>query len=167
MKNLLFFMFFFLIVSLTSSLIFAGGQKQSTDTVDLQRLVTPPVGWHMTETPQTARGEELFTIINGGAEMYLQLGFHRSIFASYQDEKGIVVNLEVYEMQNPEAAREVYLKKIGSSGKAVKLGTESMQEEYYLNFWKGPFQVTISGYDATRETMDAIMAIADMVDHRL
>ena len=143
----------------------AGGSKAGA--IDLVALADRPEGWTTLEPPRTASGNQLFTIINGGAELYVRLGFERAVFASYASADGKNINLEIYQMTKPEAAREVYAHKTGDGGRAAGFGTASMLADYYLNFYRGTWQVTVSGYGADDRTVAALKTIAGLVDKRL
>jgi hypothetical protein len=143
------------------------GVPESAPRNGLTALAAPPPGWRAQGVPVTAAGEALFKVINGGAEIYMQAGFRRAVFASLQNSAALTVNLEIYEMQNPAAARSIFAQKAGGSGIAIPLGQGARLEAHYLNFWRGRHQVTVSGYAATPETAAAIRAVAAAVDHRL
>jgi len=134
---------------------------------DLLALADPPAGWTLAEPPRSAQGHELFTVINGGAELYVRLGFARAVFASYQNPAGKAINLEIYQMKTSKLAHEVYTHKVGDKGRPVDFGAAALFEDYYLNFYKGPFQVTISGYDTDKQTVAGIFTLAGLVDQRL
>jgi len=134
---------------------------------DLAALAKPPEGWVVQEPPRTAEGNQLFTVINGGAELYVRLGFARAVFASYQSPAGKSINLEIYQMKAPASAREVYDQKAGSEGRAADFGEASRLADHYLNFYKGPYQVTISGYDTDSLTINGIKDLASVVEERL
>ncbi len=134
---------------------------------DLAALAGPPAGWTVSEPPQTVAGEQLFTVINGGAELYVRLGFTRAVFASYRSAAGRNINLEIYQMKTPESARKAYSRKVSGKGKPVEFGDEAQFEEYFLNFYRGSYQVTVSGYDSDGQTVDGIFTIAKRIDERL
>jgi hypothetical protein len=123
--------------------------------------------WALIEAPRHAQGDQLFALINGGAELYLKLGFQRAIIADYANKSDQSVSLEIYEMNDPEAASKLYEKKAGTEGKSVSLGDAAMFAHYYLNFRLGKFQVTVTGSDTEKETMDGLMAIARIVEGNL
>lgn len=124
-------------------------------------------GWKLDAVPETAEGIQLYHLINGGAEIYMQAGFKRAILASYGDAKGTMINLEIFEMASPQSASDIHKKKIGSDGKKVAVGAEAVLEDYYLNFYSGPFQVTLSGYDAEQATVKMLLDMARMVAQRI
>ena len=145
----------------------AYAQNLKTRPADLTALPKPPEGWVYLEEPNIAVGNQLFTVINGGAELYVRLGFTRAVFASYRSVEGKSINLEVYEMKTPAAARKTYDRKTGTSGRAVDVGAAARLEEYYLNFYKGPYQITVSGYAADTQTAENLLTIARLIDERL
>jgi hypothetical protein len=123
-------------------------------------------GWETLGDPQTAAGDDLFLLINGGAEIYNEYGFTRAVMHSY--EKGDKsVNLEIYEMEDAASAYGAYSFKTGRDGESVDVGSEARFEEYYLNFWKGNVVVTLIGFDTDVETRDAILTLARMVEAKI
>ena len=124
-------------------------------------------GWKLDDAPQTAEGLELFSLINGGAEIYVQEGFKRAILASYSNRNGKMINLEIFEMTSSESARNIHKRKIGKQGKKVPIGEDAMLEDYYVNFRQGRFQVTLSGDDSKEETVKTILDMALMVAKRI
>jgi hypothetical protein len=124
-------------------------------------------GWKLDGEPQTAEGMALFELINGGAEEYIKQGFRRALLATYTNSEGKRINLEVYEMLSPESAKRIHRKKAGDRGATVPVGEEAAMEDYYLNFRKGSFQVTLSGYDTRKETLEWLLLMGRLVDERI
>lgn len=124
-------------------------------------------GWMLDGEPETAEGMGLFELINGGAEEYVKAGFSRAVMTTYRSTQGKRVNLDIYEMLSPESARAVYRRKAGDKGKNVSVGEEAALEDYYLNFRKGSYQVTVSGYDTQKDTLEWILRIARLVAERI
>jgi hypothetical protein len=124
-------------------------------------------GWKLDGEPQTAEGMALFELINGGAEEYVKEGFRRAVMATYINGEGKRINLEVYEMLSPESARRIHRKKAGDKGTKVPVGEEAAMEDYYLNFQKGSFQVTLSGYDTQKMTLEWLLQIGRLVAERI
>jgi len=124
-------------------------------------------GWRLDGEPQTAEGIGLFELINGGAEEYLKEGFSRAVMATYRNSEGKRINLEIYEMLSPESARNIHSGKTGGKGQKVSLGEEAVREDHYLNFRKGAYQVTLSGYDSQGETLEWLLRMARLVAERI
>ena len=124
-------------------------------------------GWTLDGEPQTAEGIALFELINGGAEEYVKEGFRRAVTATYRNNEGKRINLDIYEMLSSESAKNIHRKKAGDRGERVSVGEEAAMEDHYLNFRKGSYQVTVSGYDTREETVGWILRIARLVAERI
>jgi hypothetical protein len=125
--------------------------------------------WEPAGTPQHVIGDDLFLLINGGAEIYHEYGFKQAITQGYKhkNQPSSGFNLEIYEMQNPAAAYGVYTFKTGDSAKPINVGNEGLLEDYYINFWKGNFVVTVIGFDSKKETLAGIIQAAKIVTAKI
>lgn len=123
--------------------------------------------WKPVETPQTAVGEDLFQLINGGAEIYQEYGFEEAVIQEYANENRKSVNVEIYRMISPASAYGLYSFKTGQSGTTLSIGQDAMLEEYYLNFWKGDILVTLTGFDADSETIAGLTHIARVIESKI
>jgi hypothetical protein len=70
-------------------------------------------------------------------------------------------------MLSPESARSIHHKKAGDKGTKVSVGEEAAMEDYYLNFRKRAYQVTLSGYDTQKETLDWLLHMGRLVAERI
>lgn len=124
-------------------------------------------GWSRDGEPQEFVGEDLYTYIDGGAEIYQEYGFRRVAVQDYKNAAGKSVSLEIFEMQTPEAAFGMFTFKRSGKGKAVPLGAGGELEDYYLNFWKGRFLVTLTGFDSDPATLAGLQAVSAAVDAKI
>ncbi len=150
---------------LTLSLIFAQAAKQSI-TVYLPQpndLGT----WRQVDSTRVFSGDDLFTLIDGGADIYFEYGFQQVAAAEYQNNHEKSIKLEIYEMSDASAAYGMFSLNAGNRGKKVQIGNEGMLSEYYLMFWKNSFLVFLTGADTTSETTSGILAMAAAIDQRL
>jgi hypothetical protein len=124
-------------------------------------------GWTLSDTPKNYRGEELYVMIDGGADIYYEYGFTQVLRAEFVNDRGKSIKLEIFEMESPAAAYGIYTFKIGGNGKALAIGQEALLEDYYLNFWKGNLLVTVVGPDSEEETVQGVVVLAKAVDARI
>jgi hypothetical protein len=110
--------------------------------------------------PQTATGEELYLLIDGGAEIVQEYGFRQAAFCGYIHRAGAGINVEVYEMESPAAAYGLFTFRTGGRGKPVSIGQEALSEAYYLNAWKGRYLVTVIGLTTDSVTFQGIPLLA-------
>jgi hypothetical protein len=122
-------------------------------------------GWTPVGPPQEFKGDDLFVYIDGGAEIYLEYGFSRAVVQDYGDAGGRTVSLELFEMTDPAAAFGAYSFKTTGKGGALDLGQGGQLEDYYLNFWKGDYLITITGFNDDQETVGGLLAVAKATDH--
>jgi hypothetical protein len=119
--------------------------------------------WTPEDEPQHVEGEDLFLLINGGAEIYHEYGFTQAAVQSYIDDQDRSLNLEIYEMSDPSAAFGIYTFKRGAAGESLDLGDEATLQDYYLNVWKGNVLITVIGFDTEKETREGLQALARSV----
>jgi len=124
-------------------------------------------GWKRNYSPEEYVGEDLYLYINGGAEIYHEFGFQRILVQDYKNEHEKSISLELYEMTDPESAFGIYTFKRNDSGAVLSIGSGGSLEDYYLNYWKGRFLVTITGFDSENETIKGLKTIAQSVDNLL
>lgn len=129
----------------------------------LADAAVPLEGWKMDGDPQVVVGDELFELINGGAELYHQHGFVQAMATEYSDDAGRDISLEVFEMKDLQGAQDVFAEKSGGSGEALSVGDEAAFEDYYLNVRTGPYLITITGFETDEATTDAIRRLAESV----
>jgi len=123
--------------------------------------------WAPKDPPQEFKGDDLFLYIDGGAELYREYGFRQVIAQDYRNGKGKIISLEIFEMASAEAAYGMFSFKSSGRGKPAAVGQDGRLEDYFLNFWKGPCLVTLTGYDAGPECVRGILEIARAVDARI
>jgi hypothetical protein len=110
------------------------------------------------------KGEDLYVYIDGGAEIYQEYGFTAVAVQDYRNSAGKSVSLEIFEMADDEAGFGVFSFKTTGKGEFLGLGDGGQLEEYYLNFRKGPYVVTITGFDGSPETVRGLMEIGRATD---
>ncbi len=123
--------------------------------------------WRKDGLPQEYKGDDLFLYIDGGAEIYHEYGFKQVIVQDVRSRKGKSISLEVFEMSNAAGAYGIYTFKAHPGGKELAIGSEARLADYYLNFWKGNFLVTLTGFDQDEETPKGLEVIARAVEAKI
>jgi len=123
-----------------------------------------PAGWIPEGEPQEFEGDDLFVYIDGGADIYQEYGFVRTAVQDYSDGRGRSVSLEIFEMTDAGAAFGMYTFKTTGKGEPLELGQGGQIEDYYLNFWKGRYLFTITGFDDAPETIRGLLAVGKAAD---
>jgi len=124
-------------------------------------------GWSAKGEPEVYVGDDLFLYINGGAEIYHEFGFKRVIVQDYTAEKNKAIALEIYEMASSRGAFGIYTFKTTAQGQQLHIGDQASLEDYYLNFWKGKYLVTLTGFDEDFATIQGLKKIAEGVADKI
>jgi hypothetical protein len=101
-------------------------------------------GWKLQQGPEVFAGEELYDLIDGGADIYLEYGFRKVVSADYFDQFQNITQAEIYEMEDAAAAYGIFslTQQISEWGRTY--GQSSVVTSDYIAFWKGHFYVNIS-----------------------
>lgn len=168
-NDYLFLALSFILIIISFLFVFNSCQEQATREISLHKyLPGEEIGeWQRQDASQEYEREDLFLYINGGAEIYHEYGFKRVIVQDYYNENGKSLSLEIFEMSSPESAFGIYTFKTSPHGKKLAVGKLGRLEDYYLNFWKGNFLVTITGFDEDEETIRGLEDLAYAVDAKL
>ncbi|MFC1492752.1 DUF6599 family protein [candidate division KSB1 bacterium] len=145
----------------------SGGQDTKTGILSFIPEKDEVSGWGPVDEPQVFVGEDLFILINGGAEIYHEYGFKQVVFQEFKSTGGKSINMEIYEMEDPSSAYGIYTFKTGEKGREIDVGGGLMLEEYYLNFWKNDLLITLTGFDSEKETIDGLLALAGGIENRI
>jgi len=124
-------------------------------------------GWAKHRSMQRYEGEALYEYIDGGAEIYHEYGFEQVVVQDYVNETGKNVSVEIFLMTSPSGAYGMYTFKTDSKGRWIRIGTDTQLADYYLNFWKGSYLVTLTGFDDSEETRQGLINIARRVDSHI
>jgi len=160
------FLFAFFLISQSSSLT---GQQTSGMPGLMSCLPSEKEagGWKSEGSPQGFKGEDLFLYIDGGAEIYREYGFVQVLVQEYKNREGESLSLEIFQMTSPESAYGMFTYKRSARGERIEVGTEGQFDDYYLNFWKGHFVVTITGYDKNPKIRQGLLGLALAVSNRI
>jgi hypothetical protein len=125
-------------------LFFLAIPLQGQEFVQLMPSAGELPGWKFNRQPQVLSGDELFDLIDGGADIYLEYGFGRVISAQYIDPSQNLIQAEIYEMADEEGAYGIFSISQSRTGWTNAYGTLSAVTTDYISFWKGKFYVILS-----------------------
>jgi len=101
--------------------------------------------------PKLYVGDDLFDLINGGAELYHEYGFMEVLTASLVLQGCNSLKVEIFDMGSPEAAWGIFGMTASSNATALSIGDTARKGEGYLQFIKGSYMVYLY-YDHVEET---------------
>lgn len=123
-------------------------------------MLTPATGWKAPEPARTAAGDDLFDLIDGGAELYHEYGFKRALSWQLETADRNSIQVELYEMNDSAAAYGVF--SLMQTGKFTRgdLGQGSLRFGYYAAFWSGPYYASVTGARADAATQAEVDRLA-------
>jgi hypothetical protein len=124
--------------------------------------------WKMAGAPEMFEGDNLFELINGGADLYHEYGFVRVLSVHYADPALNNLQAEVYEMEDDQSAYGIFSLTRLSSEWSDQFGSLAAIEGSYVSFWKSRYFVTISfmsGQGINQQALfDFALAISGKID---
>lgn len=124
-------------------------------------------GWYATDTARIYKGEDLFLLIDGGADLFFEYGFRQVLHTEYENRQRKTITLEIHEMSDPGAAFGIFSVRSGSHAVATNLGQEGIAGGDYTMFWKERFFVSLAGSDSSAECLQTIDILAHAVDRKI
>lgn len=111
------------------------------------------------KTERTYTRESLFGYMNGGAELYLEYGFDRLVVSE------IIINdteykIEVYRMEDPEAAYGIYSVSVFRCDKSDQINDYSCQSDYQLQVCKNRYYISIINNTGSSEAAELSVTLA-------
>jgi hypothetical protein len=122
--------------------------------------------WNRDGETKVFDGAGLYGHINGGAEVFLELGFSRLEVQRYTSGKEDVI-LEIYHMDDPAAALGIYLMKCGRETPDHELTVRHTVNRYQLQLLRGSVYLTVSNPEAGEEAARCLTGFARHVVDRL
>ncbi len=116
-------------------------------------------GWRRAEPATTFTASQLYDHIDGGAELFLELGFARVTVQPYRNgDRELTV--DAYRMSDPLAARAIFLASQGDGQRSAELAADHRAGRYQLAFHKDRYYVLVSNPAGAKELAPAMIAMA-------
>ena len=101
-------------------------------------------GWKAASEPGIYEGDDLFELINGGADLYHEYGFVQVLSVHYADTSLNNLLVEIYEMEDAPSAYGIFSITRLASEWSVRQGTIFAIAESYISSWKDRYFITVS-----------------------
>lgn len=148
-------------------LLLSGGCL-SAQTVD-PATVPGMEGFNISGGVEEFAGDDLFLLINGGAELYHEYGFEKVTVFDYRDETGKALHVEVYEFHDASGAWGIYSASKNSDCHTVDLRLFACMSSNYLMLQNGKYFTMIQAYDFIdeAEARYVMLNFADKLDENI
>ena len=141
-------------------------QLNATSLFDLLPDSLDIVPFAPSKEAQLFEKEQLFQYINGGADIYLEYGFHAVISQQYSHKQTTFV-LDIYEMSDSQAAFGIHSIFRDPTKPPLNIGQEGAESDYQISFWQDKYYVILMGYDADEQTKMILKKAATLISNKL
>ena len=131
--------------------------------------ILPASGWQEgweREDVLFYEGDDLFFLINGGADLYMEFGFLNVAAAEYNHPEKGRFYIEVYRMESDSAAFGAF--SVARGGALVKIEPEPwfIYGDKFMHIWQAEYYITISGaaLKAKGFSIDYLLMMADLTE---
>jgi len=123
-------------------------------------------GWKISDSIKNFNGDDLFTYIDGGADIFIEYGFKQVSVITYSN-KGKQIQVEIYDMKDQDAAYGAYSFYLNSPGKAIPSVATGVFIDYYAAFYKGNMLVVVSEPTPEESLFEPIRQMTQMIDKKM
>jgi len=126
-------------------------------------------GFQASGEPEVYKGDDLFDLINGGADVYFEYGFVQVVTQAYGGMKGnSSLKVEIYEMDNSDGAYGILSLTASQKKIEEKRGLFTVTGNGYKMIQKGPYFIMVSYGNLTNELSTSLMIrITDDIESKI
>lgn len=116
-------------------------------------------GWEASYDAMAYEGEDLFFLINGGADLYMEYGFLDVAAVELKHPEKGSVYIELYKMDSDSAAFGIFSLRKGNLLAEVNPAPWVAYGDDFLHVWQGPFYMSVSGGRLERNARLQVFAL--------
>jgi len=116
-------------------------------------------GWERDGALRRFSAAGLYGHINGGAELFLELGFRELLVQNYRNGEQ-EMTLEVYRMEGPKSALAIYIFKCGKETPWPEMGTRNTANRFQATLLRGDCLVLVNSFSGDKALRPAMAGLA-------
>ena len=117
-------------------------------------------GWVKKDQEITFTADDLYGHINGGAELFLEMGFQKLTVQNYTNGKN-ELSLEVYEMDSSLSALGIYLQKCGKEKAENVVQARNTMNVFQLLALKNKYYIQVNNFSGDSAYAEAMIKLAN------
>jgi len=117
--------------------------------------------------PEYYQGDDLFFLINGGADIYLEYGFKDVISASFANKTGQNFKAEIYQMLNDSATYGIFSFNSGKKSVTHYIGDACIIQNDFLIFIKGNYYTVLTTSSNKEEQQLNLVGFAEVISDKI
>lgn len=135
---------------------------------DIFYLLPDSVGnWVKSDSAALYVGEGLYTLIDGGADIFNEYGFDKALVQRYSDSEKNYIDVEIYKMKDPDAAYGIFSLFTFNSGKRIKDMHEAYEGDQFLLFTMGDFYISLTASNSSEQINSGMVDLARNIDNHI
>jgi hypothetical protein len=116
-------------------------------------------GWIADTLLNEYTADNLYELVNGGADLYFEYGFGKVVNGSFlKEDKQILI--DIYQMKDATAAYGIYSFYRSANSVTLDIGDEASLMDYYLSLWMGKYFISLTAYDSDSISVAGLKLIA-------
>jgi hypothetical protein len=119
-------------------------------------------GWKRSGPLETFGPAALYNVIDGGAELFLEMGFGELQVQKYAGS-GTEMTVEAYRMESPAAALGIYLLKCSREIPLPGIAERHSGDRFQIALLKGNYFIFVNNFSGRAELLPAMSALARQV----
>jgi hypothetical protein len=116
-------------------------------------------GWKRSGPVETFGPAALYNVIDGGAELFLEMGFTDLRIQKYEGA-GAEIAIEAYRMESAAAALGIYLLKCSRETPVAEIGCRNSGERFQFAVLKNNYFIFINNFSGREELLPVMTALA-------
>jgi hypothetical protein len=120
-------------------------------------------GWKITQDDPVYYANNLWDIIDGAADLYLEYAFVDLHIARYINTDSIEVKVELYKHSSDVNAFGMYSQERDTEYNFIQLGVQGYLQQGVLNFLTGSYYIKLSTYQTGSKAQEAMLTVGRML----
>ncbi len=106
--------------------------------------------------------ENLFNYINGGSELFLEFGFKELLVQNYRKAEQ-EIGIDIYKMENPEAALGIYLMKCGKETPLPEIAARNSFDIHQCAVVKNNYFILVNNFKGNNALVPVMVKVMQTV----
>ena len=123
--------------------------------------------WKKTTDFAVYDSDNLYTYINGGAELYISFQFTNLLSQSYANEEDEEIQIDIFDMGSSQNAYGIFSHSRESVDDFIGADIESEYAGGLLTFWKGRYYVSILAYPETDPKRQLVQKLGRKISEQI
>jgi hypothetical protein len=123
--------------------------------------------WNKSSDLAMYDSDNLYTYINGGAELYISFQFINLVSQSYQNEEDEEIQIDIFDMGLSQNAYGIFSHSRETVDDFVGADIDSEYAGGLLTFWKGQYYISILAYPETESKKLVVQKLARRIGEQI